>query len=275
MQRFFILFLVILAGFSDLNAQYVNTDSLMIIPGFDDPLTIIQSDSLLFNSPEFELLSDVAFYFGQPIKGGRMLGNFMLPSSGKVISRYGPRSGRMHTGTDLKLNTGDTVYASYHGIVIRAKYYYGYGNMVVIDHGNDLETGYAHLSAFLVKHGDVVAKGQPIGLGGRTGRATTSHLHFEIKEGNRHFDPELVFDFANGTVKREVWEVDNLAELRKDTRQADHQLNAAVPQQYVVRSGDSLWSIARRFKTTVNTLCQLNNLNQNSVLSVGTTLKLY
>jgi LysM repeat protein len=84
-----------------------------------------------------------------------------------------------------------------------------------------------------------------------------------------------VFDFANGTIKREVWEVDNLAELRKGTRQAVPQSNEAVPQHHVVRSGDSLWKIARKYKTTVNVLCQLNNLNQNSVLNVGTTLKLY
>jgi LysM repeat protein len=275
MQRFFILILIFLAGLSDLNAQYVNSDSLIIIPGFEDPLTINQSDSLLYASPDYQLLSNEAFYFGQQLKAGRMLENFMVPSSGKVISRYGPRSGRMHTGTDLKVNKGDTIYASYYGTVTRAKYYYGYGNMVVVDHGNELETGYAHLSAFLVKQGDVVIKGQPIGLGGSTGRATTNHLHFEMKEGNRHFDPELVFDFANGTIKREVWEVDNLAELRKGTRQAVPQSNEAVPQHHVVRSGDSLWKIARKYKTTVNVLCQLNNLNQNSVLNVGTTLKLY
>jgi LysM repeat protein len=275
MQRFFILILIFLAGLSDLNAQYVNSDSLIIIPGFEDPLTINQSDSLLYASPDYQLLSNEAFYFGQQLKAGRMLENFMLPSSGKVISRYGPRSGRMHTGTDLKVNKGDTIYASYYGTVTRAKYYYGYGNMVVVDHGNELETGYAHLSAFLVKQGDVVTKGQPIGLGGSTGRATTNHLHFEMKEGNRHFDPELVFDFANGTIKREVWEVDNLADLRKDIRQTVPQSNEAVPQHHVVRSGDSLWKIARKYKTTVNVLCQLNNLNQNSVLNVGTTLKLY
>jgi murein DD-endopeptidase MepM/ murein hydrolase activator NlpD len=128
---------------------------------------------------------------------------------------------------------------------------------------------------FLVKQGDVVKKGQPIGLGGSTGRATTNHLHFEIKEGNRHFNPELVFDFENGIIKKEVWEVDNLADLRKDTSPVVHHSNEPVPQHYVVKSGDSLWKIARRYRTTIDTLSQLNNLNQNSVLRIGTRLKLY
>jgi LysM repeat protein len=275
MQRFFILFFIIMLCLSDLKAQYVNTDSLIIVPGFEGALTILQYDSLLYASPDAELIVNDTYYYGHQLKAGRLLENFVLPTNGKVISRYGPRSGRMHTGTDLKLNKGDTVYAAYYGIVTRSKYYYGYGNMVVIDHGSDLETGYAHLSAFLVKQGDEVIKGQPVGLGGSTGRASTNHLHFEIKEGTRHFDPELVFDFANGTIKKEVWQVDNLYELRKDVRPAVQQTNEPVPQHHVVKSGDSLWKIARRYKITINSLCLLNNLNQNSVLNIGTTLKLY
>jgi murein DD-endopeptidase MepM/ murein hydrolase activator NlpD len=275
MLRFFILFFVIVIGLPDIKAQYVNTDSLILLPGFEEPLTIIQFDSLLYASPDAELNANEAFYYSRQLNAGRLLENFTIPSAGKVISRYGPRSGRMHTGTDLKLNKGDTIYASYYGTVTRAKYYYGYGNMVVIDHGSDLETGYAHLSAFLVKQGDLVKKGQPIGLGGSTGRATTNHLHFEIKEGNRHFNPELVFDFENGIIKKEVWEVDNLADLRKDTSPVVHHSNEPVPQHYVVKSGDTLWKIARRYRTTIDTLSQLNNLNQNSVLRIGTRLKLY
>jgi murein DD-endopeptidase MepM/ murein hydrolase activator NlpD len=275
MQRFFILFFIIVAGLSELKAQYVNTDSLIFLSGFEDPLSLLQFDSLLYASPDSEIISNEVLYYGHQLIAGRLLENFVIPSAGKVISRFGPRSGRMHTGTDLKLNKGDTIYASFYGVVTRAKYYYGYGNQVVIDHGSDLETGYAHLSAFLVKQGDVVKKGQPIGLGGSTGRATTNHLHFEIKEGNRHFNPELVFDFANGTIRKEVWQVDNLAELRRGTQPSVLNSNEPVPQHYVVKSGDSLWKIARRYNTTINSLSQLNNLNQNSVLSVGTTLKLY
>ena len=69
-----------------------------------------------------------------------VLGQFRIPFRGKVISRYGMRSGRMHTGTDIKLYRGDTIYAAYDGVVTRASKYYGYGNLVVISHVHDLET---------------------------------------------------------------------------------------------------------------------------------------
>jgi murein DD-endopeptidase MepM/ murein hydrolase activator NlpD len=275
MLRIITLLVFALLCLLDLQAQYINTDSLTFAPGFEEPLFLMQFDSLNYASPDVELFADENYFHGGEIIAGNLFGNFTLPSDGKVISRYGLRSGRMHTGTDLKMNRGDTVYAVFCGIVNRAKYYYGYGNMVVIDHGNELETGYAHLSSFLVKMGENVRKGQPIGLAGSTGRASTNHLHFEIKEGNRHFDPELVFDFDNGTVKHEVHHIIHLAELKKETHPVVQPSVGPVPQSYTVRSGDSLWKIARRYKITVNALCQLNNLNQNSVLNIGTTLKLY
>lgn len=275
MQKFFTLLILVLLYLPNLKAQYVNTDSLVIMPGYDIPVTLIQADSVNFFSPDVEFFAGQEFLPGDYIATGQMLQNFALPSYGKVISRYGPRSGRMHTGTDLKMDKGDTIYAAFYGTVTRAKYYYGYGNMVVIDHGNDIETSYAHLSGYLVRPGDNVTKGQPIGLAGSTGRATTNHLHFEIRERDRHFDPELVFDFAAGTVKGTVQHVSQLAELKKETRTDVVSSRETVPSHYTVRSGDNLWKIARKYKTTVQMLCQLNNLNQNSVLSVGTTLKLY
>jgi murein DD-endopeptidase MepM/ murein hydrolase activator NlpD len=127
----------------------------------------------------------------------------------------------------------------------------------------------------LVKLNEIVEKGQPVGLAGSTGRATTSHLHFEIREKNKPFDPELVFDFENGTIRNEVSKTNNLSELHKMLKPAGYANNIPVPQHYTVRYGDSLWKIARRFKTTIKSLCQLNNLNEKSVLQIGMVLKLY
>ena len=214
-------------------------------------------------------------FYGQYIPAGHIIRHFVMPSGGRVISRYGMRSGRMHTGTDIKMDKGDTIYAVFQGTVTRAKSYYGYGNMVVIDHGNSLETGYAHLSRFLVKPGELVERNQPIGLAGSTGRATTNHLHFELKESGKFFDPELVFDFAEGKVKEEAFEVQNIAELRKDKSQVEIIHAGVVPQSYTVTQGDSLWKISRRFKTSVKSLCQINNLDENAVLNVGMELKLF
>ena len=259
-----------------LHAQYINTDSLLILPGFDKPVTISEFDSMLLIAPETELLpGDMFYYEHQASKGKHLPELFTFPCTGKVISRFGPRSGRMHTGTDIKMNKGDTIYAAFHGLVTRARYYYGYGNMVAIDHGNDLQTSYSHLSMILVKLNEIVEKGQPVGLAGSTGRATTSHLHFEIRENNKPFDPELVFDFENGTIRKEASMTSNLTELHKMLKPAGYANNIPVPQHYTVRYGDSLWKISRRYKTTIKSLCRLNNLTENSVLRIGMVLKLY
>jgi hypothetical protein len=271
-----LVFLIIVLFYATgLRAQYVNVDSLMHVPGHENPVLLNEFYNLMEDLPVDDFLTGQDFFYGHYIPAGNLLKHFAVPSGGKVISRYGWRSGRMHTGTDLKMAKGDTIYAAFHGTVLRSKYYYGYGNMVVIDHGNTIETSYAHLSAFLVKSGDVVSKNQPIGLAGSTGRASTSHLHFEIREAGKHFNPELVFDFEEGIVREEAYDIWSLADLLPANRQSTHSYEGTIPQNYTVATGDSLWKISRRFKTTVKTLCQLNGLEENSVLSVGMVLKLF
>ena len=88
---------------------------------------------------------------------------FPLPG-GKVISAYGTRGG--HSGTDIKTCAKDTIRAAFDGVVRMSKPYYAYGNIVVIRHANGLETLYSHNFKNLVKTGDVVKAGQPIGLTG-------------------------------------------------------------------------------------------------------------
>ena len=120
---------------------------------------------------------------------------FPLPG-GKVISGYGGRR-RGHSGTDIKTHARDTIVAAFDGIVRMAKPYAAYGLVVVIRHYNGLETVYSHNSKNLVKPGDRVRAGQPIGLTGRTGRATTEHLHFEVRINGDHFNPNLVFNLRS------------------------------------------------------------------------------
>lgn len=268
-----ILFLVLYPAI--LYGQYINSDSLYIISGFYEPVTLSELDSLRENLSDFETISTEYFAYRSHIPGGQIMALFDMPSNGRVISRFGPRNGRMHSGTDIKLNKGDTIYAVYNGKVTRARYYYGYGNMVVIEHSNNIETYYAHLSGYLTAVGETVLKGQPIGLAGSTGRATTNHLHFEIRENNKAFDPELVYDFDNKRIRDEVKFANNLTVLHSSLNQTGYSVNEPAPQHYRVKSGDSLWLISRRFKTSVKTLCALNNLNENSVLRVGMTLKIY
>jgi len=252
-------------------AQYVNTDSLAIAEGREHAVLLTVLDSLEIFSPEI-----LPEYFSPGlITSGYILSQFSLPATGKIISHFGPRSGRMHTGTDIKKEKGDTIYAAFDGQVTLAKYFHGYGNMVVLDHGNNLKTYYAHLSKCLVKSDKWVKIGEPVGLAGSTGRATTSHLHFEIRENQKPYDSEMVFDFENGKTREEVATINNLAALHKELKSKGYSVNPPLSKKYIVRAGDSLYRISRYTKTTIESLCMINNLTENSILQIGQVLHLY
>lgn len=123
---------------------------------------------------------------------------YPLPDA-KVISPYGGR--RRHTGVDLKTKPNDEIVAAFDGEVIASGPFYGYGNCIRIRHAYGFETLYSHQSKNLVQKGDKVKAGQAIGLTGRTGRATTEHLHFEVSCNGRRMDPAVVFDHANRKLK--------------------------------------------------------------------------
>ena len=116
-------------------------------------------------------------------KEGLATGSFMPPTVGRLTSPFGPRWGRFHYGVDLANATGTNVVAADGGVVTRVGMAGSYGNLIIIDHQNGTSTRYAHLSAYNVKVGDVVQKGQSIGKIGSTGRSTGPHLHFEVRVG--------------------------------------------------------------------------------------------
>ncbi len=130
------------------------------------------------------------------------LKNFCMPTPSRVItSQFGPRWGRQHKGLDIKVYIGDTIRAAFSGKVRVVRYEAkGYGNYVVIRHSNGLETIYGHLSKHLVRENQTVRAGEPIGLGGNTGRSTGSHLHFETRLCGVALNPALFFDFRNQDV---------------------------------------------------------------------------
>ncbi|HLS90709.1 MAG TPA: peptidoglycan DD-metalloendopeptidase family protein, partial [Limnochordia bacterium] len=112
---------------------------------------------------------------------GRLMRAFSWPVSGRISSRYGPRWGRMHYGIDIAVNTGTPVKAAARGRVSFAGWNGGYGYLVIIDHGNNIETRYAHLSRIAVQVGQYVSRGSVIAYSGNTGNSTGPHLHFEIR----------------------------------------------------------------------------------------------
>ena len=111
------------------------------------------------------------------------------PVSGPITSPFGMRWGSLHPGIDIGVGMGTPIHAAASGRVISASYSGGYGNLVVIDHGNGLATAYAHQSSMAVSAGQQVSQGQVIGYVGSTGFSTGPHLHFEVRVNGSPVDP--------------------------------------------------------------------------------------
>jgi len=139
------------------------------------------------------ILAKVQPYSGLVLPAGS--GQLMYPTIGPVTSNFGWRTHpilgteRFHAGIDFGADYGSLIYASARGRVIYADWYGGYGNSVIIDHGNGMTTLYAHCSELYVKDGDIVEKGQPISSVGSTGFSTGPHLHFELRANGEPIDP--------------------------------------------------------------------------------------
>ncbi len=114
---------------------------------------------------------------------------FVFPVSGPVVSGFGPRGGRMHEGIDIIAASGTPVVACAAGTVIRSDYGSGYGNVVVIDHGNGLTTTYAHNSSLVARVGQRVSQGQLISYVGSTGNSSGPHVHLEFRINGTAVDP--------------------------------------------------------------------------------------
>lgn len=227
------------------------------------------------------------------------LRNFCMPTTNRVItSKMGPRWGRMHKGLDIKVYIGDTIRAAFSGKVRIKKYERaGYGKYLVIRHNNGLETIYGHMSDWLVEENQVVKAGQPIGLGGNTGRSTGSHLHFETRLCGVALNPALLFDFVNQDVtadyymfRKETFEHESVAinknlvleggrsnELARETADKNGRnqnvREFSETKYHKVSVGETLTSIAKRRGTTVAQLCKLNHLTRDVKVRPGQILR--
>lgn len=199
------------------------------------------------------------------------LTGFCMPTENTKVNDifgYRPRRRRMHYGLDVKVERGDTIRSAFDGKVRYVSYQRrGYGHYVVIRHPNGLETLYAHLTKSLVAENEVVKAGDPIGLGGNTGRSTGTHLHFETRLLGKALNPALMFDFPNQDVTGDTYVYLKPKKKVYDPSDPD--------TYYKVRKGDSLGRIASRQGTTVKNLCKLNGITTKTVLRPGQILKLY
>lgn len=229
------------------------------------------------------------------------LRDFCMPTTNRVVtSNFGARWGRQHKGIDVKVYIGDTIRAAFSGKVRIVRYEArGYGKYVVIRHHNGLETIYGHMSKHLVAENDEVKAGDPIGLGGNTGRSTGSHLHFETRLCGVALNPAIMFDFRNQDVvddyymfRRNTYEnesavanrlrgVGGRASGKASQEDEDIELATAAPAAsyatnvrfHKVKSGETLSSIARKRGTTIDALCKLNHIGKRIRLMPGQILK--
>ena len=204
------------------------------------------------------------------------LRNFCMPTpSRRITSHYGyrPAFKRVHKGLDIKVLTGDTIVSAFDGKVRVARYDKGgYGYYIVVRHKNGLETIYGHLSKQLVKCNQEVKAGEPIGLGGNTGRSFGSHLHFETRVAGQPIDPELLFNFPEQDITRDFY---TFHKDRSDQNRSYMASNSKKAENhfYKVRKGDTLNSISRKLGTSTQSLSQKNRLKNSSRLRIGQILR--
>ena len=226
------------------------------------------------------------------------LRGFCMPTSSRIVtSNFGARWGRQHKGLDIKVYVGDTIRAAFSGKIRIVNYEpKGYGKYVVIRHHNGLETIYGHMSKHLVVENQDVKAGEPIGLGGNTGRSTGSHLHFETRLCGVALNPALMFDFHNQDVTGDFYNFRRsryAAESAQATRLRgagvirtngdDDDSDMAVTSSrssytptaryHKVKKGETLQSIARKCHTTVAALCKINRIGKTKRLMPGQILK--
>ena len=245
----------------------------------------------MFENPAGDLYdewdNDLTHYQGMTIPDETTidLRGFCMPTESRVVtSNFGARWGRQHKGLDIKVYIGDTIRAAFSGKVRIVKYEpRGYGKYVVIRHYNGLETYYGHMSKQLVTENEEVKAGDPIGLGGNTGRSTGSHLHFETRVCGIALNPALMFDFRNQDVTSDFYtgvEANASGRFEVDADD-DSEMAIAAPAAsfapethfHKVKKGETLQAVARKCHTTVDALCRLNRIGKNIRLMPGQILK--
>ena len=212
---------------------------------------------------------------------------YHTPHPGRVSSPYGYRArfGRMHKGVDISLKLNDTIYAAYDGKVrLTNSEPKCYGNDIIRRLPNKRETVYGHLNKILVKPNQVVKAGQPIGLGGSTGRSTGPHLHFETRFMGYAINPAAIINFSNGTVHTDTYTFSKQTyqqprnftpnDNKKKVEQSQNRYQAATTTEtYTVKRGDSVGSIARAYGISTTTLRRLNNMSSTERITIGQVLK--
>lgn len=202
------------------------------------------------------------------------LTGFCMPTTHNRITDvfgYRPRRRRMHYGMDVKVFIGDTIRAAFDGKVrvVKNQGRRGYGKYIVIRHDNGLETVYGHLSKQIVEINQLVRAGEPIALGGNTGRSTGSHLHFETRFLGIPINPALMFDFEKQDIVADHYTFTKT----KTSKGTARSMASGEGLFYKVKKGDTLSKIASRQGVSVDKLCKLNRITKKTILRPGQVLR--
>ncbi|MDD4921950.1 MAG: M23 family metallopeptidase [Bacteroidales bacterium] len=215
------------------------------------------------------------------------------PCLGAVTSAFGSRHRGFHNGIDLRVHVGDTIRAAFSGRVRVRRYNRGgYGYFLVLRHHGGLETVYGHLSKFLVGPNQEIKAGDPIALGGNTGRSTGPHLHFESRIYGNPINPAKMFSFEAYVPLRNTYYVVKSKTFEERIRYSGGHYGGiklspedmgsgsytegsySQVKYYSVRKGDVLYGIAKKNGISVSALCKLNNIKSSSKIKPGQRLRL-
>jgi len=204
---------------------------------------------------------------------------FFPPAIGDLTSGFGfrrwGRRQKFHYGTDIRMDVGDPVYASFEGVVRVAKRSADYGYVVLIRHNNGLETLYAHFSQLLAYPGQPVKGGDIIGLAGSTGRSTGPHLHFEVRFKGEKIDPASIIHFPSGSLLSDTFNIEKgCFKHLYDVKAAKLKASKKMPKYYTVKKGDTLYKIANRYGINVKTLARKNKITSKTKLKAGRKIRL-
>ena len=205
------------------------------------------------------------------------LTGFCMPTTHTKITDvfgYRPRRRRMHYGLDVKVFIGDTIRAAFDGKVrvVKNQGRRGYGKYIVIRHDNGLETVYGHLSKQIVEINQLVKAGEPIALGGNTGRSTGSHLHFETRFLGIAINPIYMFDFPKQDIVADTYTFRKTKGVKRAGSHGTQAADGAI-RYHKVKSGDTLSRIAKLRGVSVSTLCKLNRIKPTTTLRIGQVLR--
>lgn len=240
-------------------------DSLAVFFEAENSYNSFDNDNIHYPKTDFSKKADTTLVYLTDITNNNL---FSTPFRGEVTSRFGLRHGRYHYGTDINLETGDSVHNTFDGVVRITKLSNSYGFVVVVRHMNGLETLYAHLSQIDVANNQFLKAGDVIGLGGNTGHSRGSHLHFEIRYLGAPVNPEDIIDFQNSKLLS-----DTLMLSAYHFRYQKDIVKLKAAKFHKVKSGDTLGSIAMKYHTSIKTLKKLNRMKNSTLIRAGKRIR--